>query len=621
MRTARRLSIVNNGQLKSLEGLEKITEVSSLRIEQNPQLLNLHSLSGLSKARSLTITANNALMSLEGLENLEEVTEDLFILENTQLKDLSGLGKLSRVGRSLRIEGNSQLTNLLGLNSLTQISYLIVDNNAQLLSLTGLENTTFKDLLIGRNAQLENLSGLGNLNDLNVLIILNNARLRSLEGLNTLQKVTSWLEIRDNPALPSMRGLESLQTVRELRIINNDNLVSLKGLENLMEVIFKGEITNNSSLNNCCAIQSLLNLNPNQVLRIGNNAPGCFSVSNVNTFCAGLSDIAVTDFRLIDAQNDQVIRILQNNDIIDLQTLGSTQLSIEALVSSDQVKSVRWILSGTINHQKLENVVPYSLFGNLGADFSGQPLKPGIYQIQAIPYAEKNGQGSAGRPWIINFQVIDGEALIIKSFTLINADTDQEIGPLNDGDTINTTEVGRYLTFVAQVDTSVEVKSMIFFLNNVRTNVEVVAPYALYGNQGNDYFGRNNFNPGRYTLKAIAYSETFGQGQSLDTLSITFTVISQASAVVSASASQLYQNAPNPSQRQTTIQAYLAPTVREARLLLYDGQGTLLREISLPQRGEVSTALTTENLKPGLYFYKLMADGKEVAVRRMLVEE
>lgn len=83
----------------------------------------------------------------------------------------------------------------------------------------------------------------------------------------------------------------------------------------------------------------------------------------------------------------------------------------------------------------------------------------------------------------------------------------------------------------------------------------------------------------------------------------------------------LYQNAPNPFSQSTRITYYIPNEVNQALLCIYDMQGNQLRQIALSVRGEGSVTVHGSELTAGIYLYALLADGKEVDVKRMILTE
>lgn len=83
----------------------------------------------------------------------------------------------------------------------------------------------------------------------------------------------------------------------------------------------------------------------------------------------------------------------------------------------------------------------------------------------------------------------------------------------------------------------------------------------------------------------------------------------------------LYQNIPNPFSQSTLIRYSLPETVATAYLCIYDMQGKQLKQIAIAERGESSQTISGSQFAPGIYLYALLADGKEVDVKRMILTE
>ena len=84
---------------------------------------------------------------------------------------------------------------------------------------------------------------------------------------------------------------------------------------------------------------------------------------------------------------------------------------------------------------------------------------------------------------------------------------------------------------------------------------------------------------------------------------------------------RLYQNAPNPFSQNTQIGFYLPQNIKTASLNIYNLQGKQLKQIDIAQRGEGSQVISGLDLAAGIYLYALIADGREVDVKRMVLME
>ena len=81
----------------------------------------------------------------------------------------------------------------------------------------------------------------------------------------------------------------------------------------------------------------------------------------------------------------------------------------------------------------------------------------------------------------------------------------------------------------------------------------------------------------------------------------------------------LYQNAPNPFNAETVIRYSLPQSVSNAMIYIFDMQGKQVRSIAADGRGEASVTVSASDLSAGMYIYTLIADGKEVSSRRMIL--
>jgi len=81
----------------------------------------------------------------------------------------------------------------------------------------------------------------------------------------------------------------------------------------------------------------------------------------------------------------------------------------------------------------------------------------------------------------------------------------------------------------------------------------------------------------------------------------------------------LNQNIPNPFSENTTINMYLPNTVSRTTLYIYNMQGEQIKQIAVTERGNTSVTIEGHTLKAGMYLYTLIADGKEVDTKRMIL--
>lgn len=119
-------------------------------------------------------------------------------------------------------------------------------------------------------------------------------------------------------------------------------------------------------------------------------------------------------------------------------------------------------------------------------------------------------------------------------------------------------------------------------------------------------------------LKMQLGQVTGGSGMIITPLSTGATASSQDVAT-DAITPKLYQNSPNPFNAETVIRYALPHDVASATLFIYDMQGTQIRRYELEGRGEGAVTVSASSLKAGMYIYALVADGKEMDTKRMIL--
>ena len=111
--------------------------------------------------------------------------------------------------------------------------------------------------------------------------------------------------------------------------------------------------------------------------------------------------------------------------------------------------------------------------------------------------------------------------------TLIDSETDTDILEMHDGDIYALEDLPEMLAIRADVTASVG--SLDFNLNGpfIHRKTESNAPYAIFGNVGNDYTGRI-FPPGNYELTVTPYSQPGRTGVAGEPTKIGFTITNNA---------------------------------------------------------------------------------------------
>ena len=81
----------------------------------------------------------------------------------------------------------------------------------------------------------------------------------------------------------------------------------------------------------------------------------------------------------------------------------------------------------------------------------------------------------------------------------------------------------------------------------------------------------------------------------------------------------LGQNVPNPFTDRTAIAVNIPRSVRSATLFIYDMSGKQIDKIQINDRGKSSISVSGTTLQEGMYLYSLIADGKVIDTRKMIL--
>lgn len=81
----------------------------------------------------------------------------------------------------------------------------------------------------------------------------------------------------------------------------------------------------------------------------------------------------------------------------------------------------------------------------------------------------------------------------------------------------------------------------------------------------------------------------------------------------------LSQNVPNPFTTSTTISVTVPRKTKNAAIFVYDMSGKQLKEIEISTRGKTNISISSEGLAAGMYMYSLIADGKVISTKKMIL--
>jgi hypothetical protein len=185
----------------------------------------------------LTIQNNNYITDLSSL-----VTTNLVGLTITSCPSLKQLNfaktSLNNTLRVVVINNNNNVLDLTGMELFTTLDWLELDLNQNMKSLNGLNHITTiqKQLTISNLPHLTSLTGLEKLSQVNFLHLGNLSSLTTLSALQNLEKTGfdyGLLDIVDCPLLQNLNGLNNLASVSSMFISNALSLTNINALSKL----------------------------------------------------------------------------------------------------------------------------------------------------------------------------------------------------------------------------------------------------------------------------------------------------------------------------------------------------------------------------------------------------
>ena len=339
-------------------------------------------------------------------------------------------------------------------------------------------------------------------------------------------------------------------------------------------------------------------------------------------------------FTLIDADNDAPIAAydpISQGAVLDLSTLpNALNIEVDASELMDQFDAVEFVLNGT--SVRTEFVAPYALFGDVSGDFAPGSLPVGDHVLQA--YVLVRGE----RMYVteVSFSVVNGSALAINSFVVVDADSDAELFELVEGASANISDLPSSVNLMAKAGS--QVKSVLFDINGgFYQRVENVRPFALFGDIDGDFLA-GALPPGEHTLTVTPYSEVMLGGEAGVPLVVNFTLTGSAGktgAMASGysvepvegiqsdvpTAFSLEANYPNPFNPVTTI-AFNLPEAANVQIVVFDVLGRQVATLvdAALSAGQHEVQFEAGSLPSGTYFYSFVTPEQTFTKKMLLLK-
>ncbi len=311
---------------------------------------------------------------------------------------------------------------------------------------------------------------------------------------------------------------------------------------------------------------------------------------------------------ILDTRDDSNVGNLSEGQVIDLNALGTDEITIQAL--GNNIGSARFITTGAEERDRL--VSHLDIFTLLGNTSSGEvrAWKPtiGSYSLTVIVF-EKTFERGASDTIMVNFSVENNVSL---SYDLVDAATNAVLVSLTDGSVVDLdTLTAESVNIVATPSNGVG--SMVLDLDGPvsSSGFDNAAPFAVFG------MGGSILEAGSYTLNAKAHNRGFGSGAVLAEETISFEV-SGGSEEEAGSGEDL----------EVTVQVYPNPSPDMVQVALGNGEGDLTITL-MDAQGNVITSQSYGNSDAaelyvrgglqGLYFLQIVK-GETTTTKRVIVE-
>ncbi|QHT69854.1 Ig-like domain-containing protein [Rhodocytophaga rosea] len=320
---------------------------------------------------------------------------------------------------------------------------------------------------------------------------------------------------------------------------------------------------------------------------------------------------SVVKFILVNADTDRPLMPLEEGDVIDLSKLPTQNLNIQVITNPGVVGSVLIDLDGKL---VVENQLPYAYGGGAGTNYNAITLPVGNHTLTATPYSERTaytattGNGLKGKELTIHF-TITGTS--VNSLVLLNADTNEDILALKNGDVIDLANFPAENLNIRAITNPERLGSVVFKLNELSIR-ENHFPYAIGGDINGD-FRSWTLPAGNHTLTATPYQYMGSGGKKGAAHTVSFSVVNTNPAARinyadNEGISGKVAAFPNPFHDRTLI-SFSTPDKGYARLEIYDAKGLF---ISSPYQADLeagkwySVVYEAGMLKSGVYVVKLV---------------
>lgn len=239
---------------------------------------------------------------------------------------------------------------------------------------------------------------------------------------NTNLRITYVDNVRIGDENASFEDLSSLKSnpstsVKVTKISTSPSKITLnKGGKQAINLNFQPSNATNKKVTWSSSDTSVATVNPDgeiTAIKTGSatitakSNDGSFTAQSSITVASGNSTNGIESFVLINADTDKEIMFISDGDKLDYALIKNTGLNIQVNTNSPKPGSVKISLKGPESASIIENVAPYTLFGDNNGDYYEGFLPVGNYSLTATVYSGKNEGGTQVTTSTITFSITE----------------------------------------------------------------------------------------------------------------------------------------------------------------------------------------------------------------------
>ena len=581
-----------DADIVSIEGAQYLVNISSIGLQEN-QIEDISPISGLTNLDHLTLY-DNQIIDISPIADLTSLTRLNF--HHNLVEDISALLQIINLERLFI--GDNEIIDISALSEMDDLIYLGLNDN-RIIDISVLSSMTDLYYLHLEYNQISDISPLRELTQLDYLY-LNNNQIIDITALSEMN-ILHCLRLENNQIIDISPLANNISL--DYLFLDDNQISDLSPLENLPHLY--SLYLRNNQISDISPLQDLTLL---QDLRLNNNLISDISaLSDMDEIsCLRISNNQISDLSPLEEMANLEVIIIDNNLISDLSPLAE-MINLEYLY---------------LNNNHISDLNPLSSLTNLrGLVLHGNQ----ITDISAL--IENVGFGD-GDQLVLEDNVYSNPLSLEAIEVHIPIMQDLGFSSLYYPELPNL-NAACYPIPVRHAENVAYNSSLFWYGSEINTTYEVYLGTSRDNLMNIGVGEHSSDNTFTFTPELLPDTEYWWRVHSLTNDALlrsgiwhfntgNFTEVNDEELKLSTSLS----NHPNPFNPSTTISFTLSAEQKEnAKVVIYNtkGQQVDTLPISFDSAQADSVVWNADRFASGVYFYKLVADGKEVATKKMLL--